>query len=156
MITQPTVPVPGETIAEAGERIRAAVPIRGARAIEDECIARRLAIEATLAARKVWHQERCWHTAQLADGQISGVWAQSTEEAELDLTVWHGQRCHWVLADPGNLIRAEYFPQGIRRAVDAGRRFPLAPPRRPRDQFAPAGSLLDPLGAPDSWAGPHH
>lgn len=153
MIEQPTVPVPGETLAEAGERIRAAIPIRGHTATGDECRARRPAINATLAAHRVWHRARQWHTAQLVDGRITGVWARSTEEAELDLTVWLGARCHWVLADPAHAIRNEYLPYG-RRAGDRNRRFPLGPPRRPRDQFAPTDSLLDPLGPPPTGPAP--
>lgn len=153
MIEQPTLPVPGETLAEAGERIRAAIPIRGRAATNDECLARRLAIDATLAAHRVWARERQWHTAQLVDGRIAGVWARSTEEAELDLTVWFGTRCHWVLADPTCAIRHAYLPP-VGRAVDPNRRFPLGLPRRPRDQFAATDSLLDPLDTPSS--GPDH
>ncbi len=133
MITQPTVPVAGESLAEAGQRIRDAIPICAHTASEDECVARRLAIDATLAARRVWHKNRQWHTAQLADGQIVGVSARSTEEAELDLTVWFAQPCHWVIADPALAVRGEYFPAGIRRARDVGRVFPLcASPASPR------------------------
>ena len=150
MITQPTDPVEGETLAEAGQRIRDAIPIRSQTATEKECAARRLAIDATLAARRVWNRERLWHTAQLADGQIVGVWARSTEEAELDLTVWSGQPCHWVIADRTLAVGGEYFPAGIRRPQDADRRFPLTPPRRPRDQFSPTASL------PTSRTAPNH
>lgn len=152
MIEQPTTPVPGETLAEAGERIRAAIPIRGHTATDDECLARRLAIDATISARRVWHRERQWHTAQLVDGRITGVWARSTEEAELDVTVWLGAQCHWVLADPTHGIRHEYLPDA-RSARDRNRRFPLLPPRRPRDQFAPTDSLLDLLGPPPTGPG---
>lgn len=152
MIEQPTAPVPGETLADAGERIRAALPIRGRTATDDECLARRLAIDATLATRQVWHQDRQWHTAQLVDGRITGVWARSTEEAELDLTVWVGTRCAWVLSDPTYAVRNEYLPGG-RRASDGDRRFPLGPPRRPRDQFAPTDCLLDLLGPPPTGPG---
>lgn len=151
--TSPPAPVPGESFAEAGERIRAAIPIRAQTATEDECLARRLAIDATLAARGTWHRDRAWHTAQLVDGLIAGVWARSTDEAELELTVSRGQRCHWVVADPGGLIRAEYLP--ARGASSRDRAFPLGPPRRHRDQFDPVASLLDPLGAPRTW-GPTH
>ncbi len=154
MITQPTVQVEGESLAEAGQRIRDAIPICAQTATEDECVARRLAIDATLAARRVWHQDRQWHTAQLVDGQIAGVWARSTEEAELDLTVWFGQPCHWVVADPAHAVRGEYFPAGIRRPQDEGRRFPLTPPRRARDHFAPAESLLELLSTSNSQATP--
>ncbi len=149
-----TSPVAGESLAEAAERISSAIPIRAQTATNEECAARRDAIDATLIARCVWQRERCWHTAQLVDGQIAGVWARSTEEAELDLTVWFGTRCHWVIADPVHAVRAEYFPHGIRRHTDACRRFPLAPPRRPRDQFAAADSLLEQLGPADNWPGP--
>lgn len=149
-MNQPTPPGPGESLAEAAERIREAIPIRSKTASNEECAARRAAIEATLAERKVWQRERCWYTAQLTDGQVVGVWARSSEEAEIDLTVWFGQRCHWVIADPIHAVRAEYFPHGIRRPIDAARRFPLAPPRRPRDQIAPAESVLETLG-PEAW-----
>lgn len=149
-MSTPTTPVPGESLAEAGERIREAIPILSRTASNEECAARREAIETTLAAREVWSRDRCWYTAQLTDGQIVGVWACSSDEAELDLIVWFGQRCHWVVGDPIHAVRAEYFPRGIRRPIDAARRFPLAPPRRPRDLFAPTDSLLETLG-PEAW-----
>lgn len=138
-----TAPVDGETIAEAATRIRTAIPIQLDTATEAECRARRDAIEDTLTARAVWRRERAWHSAQLGDGQIAGVWAHSTEEAELQLSVWWGKPCHWVIADPDLRVRAEYLPNGTHTAATAGRRFPLAPPRRPRDQYAAASPLFD-------------
>jgi hypothetical protein len=42
----------------------------------------------------------------------------------------------------------EYFPRGKRTAAEAERRFPLGAPRRVRDQFAPAPSLLDAIWTP--------
>lgn len=145
MTANPTEPVPRETLTEAAERIRAAVPIRARTATNDECAARRAAIDATLTARRTWQRERAWHTSQLTDGQVVGVWAHSPDEAELTLAVWWGHPCHWVIADPNGDVRAEYHPTGARTH---GHQFPLAPPRRPRDQFALATSLLDPLGTP--------
>lgn len=148
MTAYDTAPAPGEALAEAAKRIRVAVPIRAETATDDECVARRAAIDATLTARHVWQGERGWYTAQLTDGQVVGVWAHSPDEAELTLTVWWGHPCHWVIADPNGDVRAEYHSTGTRTH---GRQFPLAPPRRPRDQYAPATSLLDPLGTPASW-----
>lgn len=136
-------PVAGESLAEAGERIRAAAPIRGERATDEDCRIRRELIDVALAARRVDSGDRNWHTAQLADGHVVGVWAQSADEAELDLTVWWDVRCHWVVADPGCRLFHEYFPEGKRSASEADRRFPLAPPRSIRDRFAPADSLLE-------------
>lgn len=136
-------PAVGESLAEAGERIRAAAPIRGDRATDEDCRVRRALIDDALAARGVQPGDRNWHTAQLTDGHIVGVWALSAEEAELDLTVWWGARCHWVVADPGCLLFHEYFPKGKRSAAEADRRFPVGPPRSIRDRFAPADSLLD-------------
>ncbi|WP_295575017.1 hypothetical protein [uncultured Microbacterium sp.] len=153
MIEQPTVPVPGETLAEAGQRIRAAMPIRGHTASGDECLARRLAIDATLATHRVWQRERQWHTA-LIDGRITGVWAGSPEEAELDLTVRHGTRCHWVIADPTSAISNEYLPGG-RRASAPHRRFTLGPPCRARDKFTPTNSP-DSLEPPSTGPAPSH
>ncbi|GAA3920674.1 hypothetical protein [Microbacterium invictum] len=144
-----TSPVAGESLAEAAERIRAAVPIEGDTATDLECRWRRQMIDATLAARGVVGRTYEWHTAQLDDGRIAGVFAESTDEAELSLTVWWGNRCHWVIADPTCLVRAEYLPRGIRTAATADRRFPLGPPRRVRDQFATAESLLDRFALPD-------
>ncbi len=138
-----TAPITGETIAEAATRIRAAIPIQLDTATEAECIARRDAIDDTLTARAVWRRERVWHSAQLEDGQIAGVWAHSTEEAELQLSVWWGKACHWVIADPDLRVRAEYLPNDAHTAATAGRRFPLGPPRRPRDQYAAITPLFD-------------
>lgn len=143
-----STPVAGETLAEAGERIRNAAPIRGDRATDEDCRIRRELIETTLAARGVEPGDRSWHTAQLADGHVVGVWARSADEAELDLAVWWGIRCHWVAADPGCRLFHEYFPKGKRSASEADRRFPLAPPRSIRDRFAPADSLLDGIWRP--------
>lgn len=143
-----TEPVASESLAEAGERIRAAAPIRGERATDDDCRIRRELIDATLAARGVDSGDRNWHTAQLSDGHVVGVWAQSVDEAELDLTVWWGIRCHWVAVDPGCRLFDEYFPKGKRSASEADRRFPLAPPRSIRDRFAPADSLLEGIWMP--------
>ncbi|MFB8146625.1 hypothetical protein ACFC1W_07760 [Microbacterium sp. NPDC056003] len=141
-------PVAGESLAEAGERIRAAAPIRGERATDEDCRIRRELIEAALAARDIEPGDRNWHTAQLADGHVVGVWAQSVDEAELDLTVWWGVRCHWVVVDPVCGLFHEYFPKGKRSATEADRRFPLARPRGIRDRFAPADSLLDAIWMP--------
>lgn len=140
-----STPVPGETLAAAGDRIRTATPIRGARATDKDCRNRQELIDDTLAARGIHAGERIWHTAQLVDGHVVGVWADSAAEAELDLTVWWGVHCHWVTPDLGGRLLHEYFPRGKRSAPEADRRFPLGPPRRLRDQFAPAGSLLDGL-----------
>lgn len=141
-------PVAGESLAEAGERIRAAAPIRGERATDEDCRIRRELIDAMLADRGVEPGDRSWHTAQLIDGHVVGVWARSADAAELDLTVWWGVRCHWVAADPGCRLFHEYFPQGKRSASEVDRRFPLAPPRSIRDRFAPADSLLDDIWRP--------
>ncbi|WP_417563405.1 hypothetical protein [Microbacterium sp.] len=143
-----SAPLAGESLAEAGERIRDAAPIRGERATDEDCRIRRELIEATLTARSVAPGDRNWHTVQLADGHVVGVWALSADEAELDLTVWWGVRCHWVVADPGCRLFHEYFPMGKRSATEAERRFPLAPPRSIRDRFAPADSLLDGIWMP--------
>lgn len=143
-----SMPVPGESLAEAGERIRDAAPIRGDRATDEDCRIRRELIDDTLAARKVEPRERNWHTAQLVDGHVVGVWADSTDEAELDLTVWWNVRSHWVVVDPGCRLFQEYFPRGKRSVAEADRKFPLAPPRSIPDRFAPADSLLDEIWTP--------
>lgn len=143
-----SAPIEGESLAEAGERIRSAAPIRGDRATDDDCRIRRAMIDQALAVRGVHPAEREWHTAQLVDGHVAGVWAHSVEEAELDLTVWWGTRCHWVAVDPQCLLFHEYFPKGKRSAAEAARCFPLAPPRALRDRFAPADSLLDGIWLP--------
>lgn len=148
-----TAPVPGESLAEAAERIRDAVPIEGDTATDLECRWRRQMIDATLAARGVVGRTYEWHTTQLDDGRIAGVFAESTDEAELALTVWWRIRCHWVIADPTGLVRAEYLPGGTRTAANADRCFPLGPPRRVRDQFATAESLLDRFAPPDHGSG---
>lgn len=140
----------GESLADAGERIRRAAPIRGDRATDDDCRIRRAMIDEALAVRGIHLGAHEWHTAQLVDGHLVGVWANAVEEAELDLTVWWGVRCHWVIADPQCLFFHEYFPKGKRSAAEADRRFPLAPPRTLRDRFAPADSLLDGVLSPSA------
>ncbi len=147
-MSQLSAPVVGESLAEAGERIQAAAPIRGERATDEDCRVRRELINDTLAARAVESGDRNWHTAQLVDGHVVGVWADSADEAELDLTVWWGIRCHWVVTDPGCRLFHEYFPRGKRSAIEADRRFPLAPPRSICDRFAPVESLVDGIWAP--------
>lgn len=141
-------PVPGETLAEAGQRIRDAAPIRGDRATDEECRARRELIADTLTAHITRPGARAWHTAQLGDGHVAGVWANSVEEAELELTVSWGIRCHWIHPDPDCRLLAQYYPKGKRSATDSDRRFPLGPPRRTRDGFAPVSSLLDDIWTP--------
>lgn len=143
-----SAPVPEESLGDAGERIRAATPIHAGQATNEECRQRRQLIVDTLAARGIRPGERVWHTAQIVDGRVVGVWANSVEEAELELTVWWKQRCHWVVPDADCRIREEYFPRGKRSAPKAQQRFPLTGPRRPRDRFEPAGSLLEGLGTP--------
>lgn len=142
----------GESLAEAGERIRSAAAIRGDRASDDDCRIRRAMIDQALAVRGIHPGAHEWHTAQLVDGHVVGVWANSVEEAELDLTVWWGTRCHWVTVDPHCLLFHEYFPKGKRSAAEADRRFPIAPPRALRDRFASAESLLDGIWSPTESA----
>jgi hypothetical protein len=142
-----SVPVPGETLASAGHRIRDAAPIHGDRATDAECALRRDLIDDTITTRDVHPGPHVWHTAQLVDGHVTGVWANSVAEAELELTVWWGCACHWVRPDGDTRLLQEYFPRGKRTAAAADKRFPLGPPRRARDRFAPASSLLD-----DIWA----
>lgn len=140
--------MPGETLAEAGQRIRDAIPIRGDRAADEDCRTRRELITDTLTARDVHPGARAWHTAQLGDGHVAGVWANSVEEAELELTVWWGIRCHWIHPDPDCRLFDEYYPKGKRSVTDADRRFPLGPTRRIRGRFASARSLLDEIWSP--------
>lgn len=138
----------GGSLAEAGERIRSAAPIRGDRATDEDCRIRRALIDEALAVRGIHPGAHERHTAQLVDGHVVGVWANSVGEAELELTVWWGNRCHWGTVDPQCLLFHEYFPQGKRSAAEANRRFPLAPPRTLRDRFAPADSLRDGIWSP--------
>lgn len=136
-------PVPGETLAEAGLRIRDAAPIRGDRATDADCQLRRELIGDTLTTRGIRPGVHVWHTAQLTNGHVTGVWADSIEEAELELTVWWACACHWVRPDSDARLLQEYFPKGKHSTAEASRRFPLGPPRAIRDRFAPATSLLD-------------
>lgn len=132
-----------ETIPDAARRIRQMQPIAGAQATNEESAVRCELIELTLARRDVQPGDRVWYTAQLTSGRITGVWAHSAEEAELNIAVWHGEDCHWVVPDHDLRVREEYLSsqRALRNASD--RIFPLAPPRRPRDRFAPTASLLD-------------
>lgn len=149
-----STPAAGESIAEAGERIRRTAPILGGRATDEDCRIRRALIDEALAVRGIHPGAHEWHTAQLVDGHVAGVWANSVEEAELELTVWWGTRCHWVAVDPQCLLFHEYFPRGKRSAAEADRRFPIAPPRTLRDYFAPADSLLDGIWSSSASATP--
>jgi hypothetical protein len=146
-------PEPLESIAVVAARIREAAPIRGDRATDEDCRLRRQLIDEALETRDISAGARVWHTAQLVDGRIVGVWADSPEEAELDLSVWWAIACHWVVPDPDCRIRDEYFPHGKTSANVADRRFPLTSPRSPRDRFAPAASLLDGLADSASLTG---
>lgn len=147
-MTGMVAPAKGESLAEAGERIRAACPVQGVTATDEECRIRAELVAATLAARGVRAGAHRWHTAQLADGRVVGVSASSVEKAELELTIWWEHRCHWVIADPELRTFHAYFPRGKRSAANADRRFPLARPRHPRDEFAPAPSLLEGIWTP--------
>lgn len=147
-------PSAGESLGEAGERIRYAAPIRGDRATDEDCRIRRALIDEARAVRGIHPGAHEWHTAQFVDGHVAGVWANSVEEAELHLTVWWGVQCHWVTVDPHCLLFHEYFPKGKRSAAEADRRFPLAPPRTLRDHFAPADSLLDGIWLPPASTTP--
>ncbi|WP_314855669.1 hypothetical protein [uncultured Microbacterium sp.] len=142
----------GESLAGAGERIRSAAPIRGDHATDEDCRIRRALIDEELGVRGIHPGAHEWHTAQLVDGHVVGVWANSVEEAELELTAWWGARCHSVTADPQCLLFYEYFPKGKRSATEADRCILLAPPRASRDRFAPADSLLDGIWSPPASA----
>lgn len=142
----------GESIAEAGERLRRAAPVRGDRATDDDCRIRRALIDEALAVRGIHPGAHERHTAQFADGHVAGVWANSVEEAELELTAWWGARCHSVTADPQCLLFYENFPKGKRSATEADRCILLAPPRASRDRFALADSLLDGIWSPPASA----
>ncbi|GAA1468860.1 hypothetical protein [Microbacterium thalassium] len=137
-LERPDVAAP---LAEVARWIRQARPIEGA-ATDEDCRVRGTLIGEALAEREVAQGESCWYTAQLATGHVVGQWATSLEEAELSLSVWWGTGCHWVIPDGDLRVREEYFPNGVRTAAAATRAFPLGPPRRPRDRFAPAESLL--------------
>ncbi len=130
-----------ESLAEAAERIRRAVPIGGSTATNEECALRQDLVDAALRDRHVVAGASAWHTAQLVDGRVVGVFANSAEEAELELSIWWASSCHWVVEDPECRVLDEYRVVG--RAGSAQRRFPLRSPRTPRDHFAPAASLLD-------------
>jgi len=134
------------SLGEAAERIRLEVPIAGDRATDAECVRRRELIDEELGRRGVQPGAHAWRTAQLLDGHVVGVFADSREEAELELTIWWGSRCHWLVDDPDCRVLDEYRPAGRSRATNMN--FPLAPPRTPRDRFAPAASLLDDLYIP--------
>lgn len=147
-MTGMSTPVQGESLADAGERIRAACPVQDATATNEECRIRGELVAATLAARGVRAGMHAWHTAQLTDGRVVGVSAGSVEEAEINLTIWWEHRCHWVIAEPDPRTFQAYFPCGKRSAADADRRFTVARPRHPHDEFAPASSLLDGIWTP--------
>ena len=133
-------------LGEAAERIRVGVPIAGDSATAEECVRRRELVDEELRRRDIHPGSHAWRTAQLLDGRVVGAFADSREEAELELTIWWGSRCHWVIDDPDCRVLDEYRPAGRSRATNM--HFPLAPPRTPRDRFAPAPSLPDELYIP--------
>lgn len=135
-----------ETLGHVAERIRIAVPIAGATATDDECAKRRDLLRAALRSRGIEAGQNLWRTAQLVDGRIVGVFANSKEEAELQLGIWWASSCHWVVDDPECRVLDEYRLVG--RSKGAEQVFPLGPPRTPRNRFAPAASLLDDLFLP--------
>lgn len=145
-----TVPEPDWTasLAEMAAWIRQMRPIVGATATEEDCKVRRALVEHVVRTRTVWHGDYQWHTAQLSDGTIAGVSANSCEEAELSISVWRAVDCIWVVRDAHLDVFHEYFPRGKRSTADANTVFPVGPPRRPRDQFAPAESLMTALTSP--------
>lgn len=101
-----------ESLAHAALRIREQVPIVGLNATDSECARRRELIDAELKARGVQAAASTWRTAQLKDGRVVGVFADSLEAAELDLTIWWGSACHWVVDDSECRILDEYRPSG--------------------------------------------
>lgn len=133
------------SLAEEARRIRDACPILGGFATDADCTARRERIGQVLTERGITPAaHHVWFTAQTTTGQVRGCWAHSVEEAELEISVWFGTDCLWAVEDNDLRQWGEYFPHG-RPAQD--RTFPAGPPRRVRDQVAPAGPLLDGLHA---------
>lgn len=121
-----STPAAGESLAEAGERIRRTAPILGGRATDEDCRIRRALIDEALAVRGIHPGAHEWHTAQLVDGHVAGVWANSVEEAELDLTVWWGVLCHLGHRRPAVPALPRVLPEG--QAV-RGRGRPALPAR---------------------------
>lgn len=137
-----TLPPMQASLPSAAREIRATRAIVGESATSEDCRIRARLINEELHRRGVVAGERVWFTAQLATGQVVGMWATSPEQAELGICVWWEADCHWVVPDDDHRVRGEYFPSGIRTAVTRDARFPVGPPRRPRDRFAPTESLL--------------
>ena len=131
-----------DTLAVVARRIRELRPILGVSATDEDCAVRRSLIERALADLAVKPGSREWFAAQLADGRIVGIWALSPQEAELGISIWWGRDCLSVERDPDLDLRREYFPKGKRTGADADRTFPIGPPGRIRDHFAPTESLL--------------
>lgn len=132
-----------EPLAEVARRIRVACPIRGATATNAECAHRRELIDHALADREVRAgRRRSWYTAQLVTGYVTVCWARSRDEAELTISVWRGHDCHWVVPDSHLRVYEEYFPHSRSPREPGDRVFALGVPRRVRDRFAPAVSVL--------------
>lgn len=130
------------SLSIAAAWIREMCPITGATATDQECRIRGDLINAELKRRRVAEHDQVWFTAQLASGRVVGSWAESPESAELSISVWWAEDCHWVVPDPDQRYRREHFTNGVRAPAEQDRSFPLGPPRRPRDRFAPTESLL--------------
>lgn len=54
---------------------------------------------------------RAWWTAQNEGGRIIGIWAESYEEAVIELTTSWGERIVWCVTDTGLEVRNRY-PRG--------------------------------------------
>ena len=146
-------PGPDSTLAEAALWIRTVCPILGGAATDEECRVRVQLVAQTLQMRSVEPGDSRWFTAQLSDGRVAGRFADSPEEAELEISIWWAQSCAWVVDDSEYRVYEEYFPQGKRAPKHHARTFPLAAPRRPRDRFAPAASLLEVLDLDEPTSG---
>ncbi len=144
------MPGPDAALSEVARWIAIATPIRHGATHDEDCRVRRMLLSDVLDARGVTPGRYRWFTAQLADGRITGRFAESRAEAELSISVWWGRACFWVVPDPKQRILEEYFPADPKPAVDGDQPFPLLPPRKPRDRFAPTSSLLEGLDAPSS------
>lgn len=140
-----------QTLIDIAREIRALVPIAGDQATNDEVRRRRELIEAAVEAVRRHPLERHWFTivAEETPGEPypphAGIWAESIEEALLQIVVWStrfdGRHLRHIEADDAARLLDKY--EAMRKAHETAERKRAA--REQQLQTAPALFDLDAL-----------
>lgn len=107
----------GSALADVARAIRAAVPIAGDSATNDECATRDALVEGVLETLDVPAGPRAWWTVVAEDqpGELvpvfGGVWASSFDEAVIEVVLWRpefdGRHLERIVVDDGCRLHAE-------------------------------------------------